>query len=558
MYILGINGDPGGDFHDCSAALLKDGEIIAAAEQERFSRRKHAYGEIPINAIEYVLSKANITLEDVDFIASSWQHPNYPTVIPKGMMSEYARRAFPTSIFRCSSMPEIRFISHHMAHISGAYFESGFEDAACLIIDGQGENEAITLAHCKNKSIKILGTYKKCFSLGALYDAAAGYCGLGYDVPGKLMGLAPYGQPTQHIPIKFDDVSGQFEFDGITINEDASFISTRDTYLEFFKENNYPYHVASFGNVSDAELFSYIDFAASVQNKLNECIVGLASYLKKITNSDSLIISGGVALNCTANGVLDSQEIYKKIFVYPAANDAGCSVGAAYEVARQCGNVTHRDTQMQTAYLGAEFSEAEICRVLDNSCFILQKPDPSCFVEQVVELLASGKIVAWFNGAAEFGPRALGARSILASPESREMLLKINTLKNRELWRPLSPVVLDSQYSNVFEDVNPGNMTAFMLKTCKIKKEWCSRIPAVVHIDRTSRPQLLRYESNALLYKILSLFFKKTGIPLLINTSFNIRGEPIVNKPLDAFIAFEKTNELDALIMAPYIIQKQV
>lgn len=558
MYILGINGDPLEDCHDCSAALVKDGKLIAAAEQERFSHRKHAYGEVPLEAINFVLKQENISLNDIDIIASSWLYNDMPSILPAGIDTTYSLKTFPKAYFKYDKIPQIRFVSHHLSHICSSFYQSGFSEAACIVIDGQGEKESITLAHINQDQIEILKTYSVSCSLGALYDAASCYCGLGYDVPGKLMGLAPYGKPDQDIPLKFEKKSATFTFNNINIIDSDDFITTREKYIKYFINNNYPYCKAPFAAVKAEELMSYINFAASIQKSVADIIIGLAEYLKSQLNTQNLILAGGVALNCTTNGVLDRLDLFPQIYIFPAANDAGGAVGAALEVAREYDAYKFQiPNKLNNSYLGQEFTNEEIESFLNNINFNAVLKDNNDLVKTVANKISKGQVIAWFNGRAEFGPRALGARSFLANPTKREQLIKLNRIKQRELWRPLSPVIIDELYDKVFDDPKPDNMTAFMLKTCKIKSEWWNLIPAVVHIDNTSRPQILKKEDNELLYSLLKEIYDSYGIPLIINTSLNIKGQPIVNNPRDALILFENQKEIDTLIMGNWVIKRK-
>lgn len=558
MYILGITGYPGNDCHDTSAALIKDNNVVVAAEQERFSRRKHAYGEGPYDAVLFCLNAAGITLDEVDYIAISWELEDIEKCIPAGTESEVKEKLFPKTVFKYTKIPEIRFINHHISHLASSFYQSGFKEAACLIIDGQGENESITLAKAKLGEIEVLKRYPICYSLGAFYDAAAGFTGLGFDVPGKLMGLSPYGVPNQKMPLHYDDINGKFEIDLQGIDEEkTTFIEVRDKYIDYFIKNNFPFRKAPFARVEAPELMSYINFAASAQHTLENIIVGLAKYLESIAKSDNLIIAGGVALNCTSNGILDSKDVFKNIFVYPAANDAGCSVGAALEVARQIGIFDKEvPSRLTNVYIGKKYSDEEYKVILNNQNFNSECLSESELIEKVSSSLAENKIIAWYQNGFEIGPRALGARSLLASPVERNTLLRMNKAKKREGWRPLSPIILDKYYSEIIEDDNEQNLSDFMLKTCRIKDEWIQRIPAVVHIDYTTRPQYLRRDSNPLLYSIMEMFYSKTGVPVLINTSFNVKRQPIVNSPNDALIALENNFGIDALVMGNWYIQR--
>ncbi len=557
MYILGVIGSPGSDCHNSSAALLKDNKIVAAAEQERFSRRKYANGEAPYDAIKYCLDSQNITLDDIEHIAISWEHvqgkPN------EDELNEIMNTIFPRNLFQYTKPLSCSYIKHHLTHLTSAFYQSGFHEAACLIIDGQGENESITLAKASMGNIEIIKTFPIANSLGAFYDAAAGYIGLGFDAPGKFMGLAPYGIPDQESVLQFDEETGELISKVEEITEEDSFHETRSKYMKYFKKNNYPYNRAPFQGISAAELMTYVNFAASVQATLDNIVLGLAKYLKKVTQCQNFVMAGGVALNCTSNGFLDRAKVFDNIFVYPAANDAGCSVGAALEIARQKGMFDRKvPDRINNVYLGKKYSNTDYSIMLKNTNFHTEYiDDDEMFTRKVADLLANNKVLAWFQDGFEFGPRALGARSILSNPCRRENINKVNNAKNRELWRPLSPIVLDKYYKDVFIDDTPENMSEFMLKTCSIKEEWISLIPAVAHIDKTSRPQYLTKETNEKLYHVIERFYEITGVPLIVNTSFNIKNQPIINSPREALIEFENNKGLDGMIMGNWYIYRK-
>lgn len=557
MYVLGITGFPEKNIHDSSAALFHNDQLIAAAEQERFSRRKHAYGEPPFDAIEFCLNKAGIELSDVDKIAIGWEYDDIPKIIPAGSNNPYASKLFPINRFKTNKIPEINFINHHMTHLTSVMYQSGYEEAAALIVDGQGESVSITLAEVKMGKISIIKEYPVSNSLGAFYDAAAGYTGLGYDVAGKLMGLAPYGIANQKMPLSFDPATGEFICTVKSITKDSKFTEVRQAYLDYFVKNNFPYNIAPFAKVSTAELMSYINFSASVQETLDDIIINLAKFLKSKTRFNNLVLAGGVALNCTANGKLDKEGLFTNIFAYPAANDAGCSVGAALEIIRQEGYFNEIvPKQIKNVYYGESYSNDFIENIVKNRNFISEFVSDENIPEVVSNLLDSNKILCWFQNGFEFGPRALGARSIIANPKNRKTLIKINKLKNREAWRPLSPIVIDSHYEEIFEDQPPYNMADVMLKTVKVRKDWQKQIPAVVHIDGTTRPQLLMKDVNYRLYEVIERFYVKSGIPVIINTSFNGKRQPIVNSPIEAIRFLETNNYIDGLVIGNWLVKR--
>jgi len=551
MYILGITGYPGSECHDGSAAILKDGVVLAAAEQERFSRRKHAPAEAPYDAIQFCLQKTKLSLDDIDYIGTGWADNGHLDVLPKGDVSEYSKIILPKNIFSYKTTPPIFFVKHHLAHIMSSYFQSGFHSAACLVIDGRGEAESITLAKMDGDKLNIIRQYDVACSLGAFYDSASKYCGLEFTDAGKLMGLAPYGISNQKMPLSFDLKKQEFVHSFSVLNrEKIVFSKLQEKYLEYFTNNNYPYKP---GDKTD--IMSYIHFAASAQKTIENIILDLVKILRKSVMSDNLVISGGVGLNCTANGVIDRSGLYKNIFIHPGTNDGGVSIGAALEVFRHLGKFKHTiPKQIDNVYYGSSYSDEIIEKIVKNRLFKVTKLNSSTLITKTASLLQKGKIIAWFQDGFEFGPRALGARSFLANPTNRVTLNALNILKSREIWRPLSPMVLDSHYADVFEDDNPQNLSPFMLKTCLIKTSWRAKIPALTHIDGTSRPQILTRKANKLLHGVVTLFYKKTGVPIIINTSFNIKNQPIVNTPIEALAILENNSQVDALIIGRWLV----
>ncbi|GHU02856.1 hypothetical protein FACS1894186_8140 [Alphaproteobacteria bacterium] len=352
------------------------------------------------------------------------------------------------------------------------------------------------------------------------------------------MGLAPFGIDNQKMPLAFDPKIGEFihEVPGLADTEDCNQI--RRLYEGYFSANSYPFVPLERAKMDTAMLMYYANFAASVQGCLDRTIVNLAAYLKEQFSSVNLIISGGVALNCTANGKLDRSGLFKNIFAHPGSNDAGCCIGAALQAYASLGHFRDEPPErMPIAYYGKEYPEDRIKLSLINANYDVSE----AAAPKVADLLAQNKIVAWYQGGCEFGPRALGHRSLLANPATRDMLYRMNGVKEREKWRPLSPVVLAERYREIFEDENPQNLASFMLKTVKIKDSWRRKIPALVHVDGTSRPQTLDPEQNAALHEILMAFYKLTGLPLLINTSFNGKGQPIIETPRQALEFLENT-----------------
>lgn len=557
MYILGLIGRPGTECHDASAALFKDGKIIVAVEQERFSRRKHAKGEGPIDAALYCLRYAGISIEDVDYITYGWLENEVresngevlsENIIKSSILTE---ELLPKEVFRYREPPPIYFVKHHIAHINAAFWDSGFKDAACLIIDGQGESESITLAEIINGKINIIRQFSIPYSLGIFYDAATEYSGLGENVPGKFMGLSAYGKPYKLTSILFDDEIGEFTNHPFEEYFNFSAKEVYNKWIRYFEENYYPYKKGDGENI-----MYYLNFSATIQHTLTSVILSLLKYLKTQAFSENLIIAGGVGLNCITNSAIYKSKIFKNIFIHPATNDASCSIGSIYEVCRFLGIRINKIYEFRP-FLGPRYTNDEIEKILRKYDIGAIYMEEDQLIETVAEDLTENKIVAWFQGRMELGPRALGNRSILGNPYYQENLYKINKIKGRVIWRPLAPSVLEEHFDEIFEDGCSKDLCKYMLTTVKIKKERVKKIPAVVHIDGTTRLQIVN-KKQKMYYKLINSFYNKTGIPLIINTSFNLAGEPIVNTPEEAIKVFITNEDIDVLVMENIYLKREV
>jgi carbamoyltransferase len=553
MYVLGLTGFADTGSHDAAAALVCDGIVISAAEEERFTRKKHSWGLSPSESASYCLKQAGLQIRDLDAIAYGWNIKNEACSIrPRGGRGNWVDTMLPFSNFPETEIPPVYFIKHHLSHISGAFYLSGFQEAACMCIDGQGERESITLASARLGEIKILRSYDITCSLGAMYEAATFYCGFGYHAPGKLMGLASYGEARHELPIDFDAETGEFSIDLPNIPPSKSdFIVVREAYVNFFETHCYPFR----RGIEDQSM-SYIHVAASVQKVIEQVVHKLAIYLKKISRMENLVISGGVALNCTCNGYLERSGAFADVFVPPGPNDASCSIGSAMEVFRLKGKFdTSIPQRLLDARLGPSFADTEIAAAFSHYRLQPTKYDELSLCKAVARALAQGKIVLWFQGRAEFGPRALGSRSILASPCERSIHSAVNTLKGRELWRPLSPSILQERYSDYFSDrvTSPASV---MLKAVPTNPERASKIPAVVHIDGSARPHAVNANVNPRYHRLLGEFEKLTTVPVILNTSLNLRGEPIVSTPDEALSLFTRTSQAAVVAIGDYVYQR--
>lgn len=595
MYILGISAY----YHDSAAVLLKDDFIVAAVQEERFSREKHD-PNFPKKSIEYCLTKANISLRDIShiifydkpFIKFERLLLTYIAEAPRGFKS--FREAMPIwlkeKLFLKTTLvkelveieklskkdirKKIMFSEHHIAHAASAFFPSPFNYAAIVTIDGVGEWTTTSIAYGKNNKINILKEIHFPHSLGLLYSAFTYYCGFKVNSGEyKLMGLAPYGNPEYVDLIKKNLIK---------INNDGSFALNMDyfNYTTGLTMTNDKFHQL-FGrppreNESNIDEF-YMDIAKSIQIVSEEIILNIVKYAKELTGSKNLCLAGGVALNCVANGKIYKENIFDQIWVQPAASDAGGALGAAYacyhlELGKER-NIENDNDKMQSALLGPEFNKNEIENILDQFEVEYEFLNEEELFDRVSDELVNQKVVGWFQGRMEYGPRALGNRSIIGDPRSQEMQSIINQkIKYREDFRPFAPsIMLD--YTKDFYDFDKSS--PYMLFVAEINEEKRiglsaeekdkqgldklkiakSIIPAVTHVDYSSRLQTVAKESNPKYYNLIKRFYEKTSCPVLINTSFNVRGEPIVCTPEEAYHCFMRT-QMDILVIGNYLISK--
>ena len=554
-YILGLNiGN-----HDSAAAIIKNGEVIKYIEQERISRNKMALGEPPIEAALACLNSEGISIDNISAISigMDWGYRNKIYEMTKEEQEKYKNFEnvdwfLPSEIFG-EKLPHIYIIKHHLAHAASAYRVSGFKECAILVVDNRGEDVSTSLGFAKNGEITFFKKVNIQNSLGMFYNRAAEYTGLygKHREVGKFMGLASYGNPTMKMPLA--PSRNKLLFDSLPNIEDESIfnsISLRAQHFkEYFEANCFPYEA---GNVE--EIMSYANFAASVQKSLEDVLIDFVKELKEITNMDNLVLAGGVALNCSANGKIEKSGIFKNIFIPPFPSDAGTSIGSALEVYHQLYGKESIENKLNIAGLGISYSQQDIQLALEkyNEKIRYVILDDSEIYHSVAKEISEGKIIGWMQDGFEAGPRAFGYRRILADPRTRSSLIKLNLIKEREMWRPIAPSVLKEQYSNFFE--GSADSKYFMNVATIVKEDRRRDIPAVVHVDDTARPQVVT-EEHQKYYGLISAFNDLTGIPVLCNTSFNSRGMPLVNTPQDAIECF-LDREIDLLVIGNFVIKK--
>jgi carbamoyltransferase len=552
VYVLGLSGGYG---HDPAAALVHGSTIVAAAEEERFTRRKHAFGQIPVHAASYCLAAGGIGIEDVDCVAIAWQ-PEHPPPWPTKLHEDLLSHAF----FRGGRRPPVEIVSHPLAHATVAFRSSGFENAAVLIVDGQGDGISTTLAHGTPDGVSLLERYGIEDSLGFFYWALTTHLGWEWGEEGKVMGLAPYGRNDggpDAFSLRPDGYSARVRpepAEGHWRRGRATFEAWRRFLEEHhgapastrYRQDPLTQRPRRTIELSDRER----DVAAWGQGQLERAMCHLARIVVERTGSPNLVLGGGTAYNCSVNGRLRAEPGVADLYVFPASGDAGTSVGAALAVAAPAGRPS-ANGRLDHAALGPGFDDEDVARLLRESNIPARRADDVC--SETAALLAAGRVVGWFQGRMELGPRALGNRSILASPLRAETRDRVNAVKGREAWRPLAPSLLADAAADYLVDPRPA---PFMLTATGVRKDQRDRIPAVVHVDGSCRPQTVDRDAGSRYAELLARVGEQTGVPVVLNTSFNIGDEPIVLSPRDAIRSFFASG-LDALVIGDSIVEKQ-
>ncbi len=584
-YILGLSAY----YHDSAAALLRDGEIFAAAQEERFTRKKHDSG-FPLKAVQYCLREARISANDLTHVVF-YEKPfvkferileTYLSLSPRGL-TQYLQ-AMPLWLTQRLWMGddigkeldyegEVLYAEHHESHAASAFYPSPFQDAAVLTVDGVGEWCTTTYGVGEGNDLRLLAEIRFPHSLGLLYSAFTYYTGFKVNsAEYKVMGLAPYGEPKYVKPI-LDEL--------IDLKEDGSLSMNMDYfgYMTGLRMTNTRFDQLFGGppRKPESQLTQReMDLARSVQVVTEMTMLKLADHVYKVTGKENLCLAGGVALNCVANGRLLREGPFKRLWIQPAAGDAGGALGAAlavhYRYKGHPRTVQPHDA-MRGSYLGPCYNDADIERMLSKVGAKLHKYTNGEYLPAIVDRLTQEKVVGWFAGRMEFGPRALGGRSIIGDPRSQAMQSVMNLkIKYRESFRPFAPSVLEEHCAEVFEldtespymllvapvreerriPMTPDQEKLFGIDKLNVPR---SDVPAITHIDYSARVQTVSKERNGLYYDLIKAFHDRTGCPLVVNTSFNVRGEPIVESPMDAYRCFMRT-EMDSLAIGSFILDK--
>ncbi|RBO85288.1 carbamoyltransferase family protein [Nocardia puris] len=551
-FVLGLGGPY---HHDASAALVHDGRIVAFAEEERFSRRKHHRdSRSAAAAAAWCLRSAGIGWAEVDEVAVAW-NPSWPQPV-----EEITDEALITELLGPIDDPErprrCSVVAHHLAHAASAFFPAGVADAAVLVVDGSGDGVSTSIHHGTPAGLRTLREWPFTQSLGWFYQAATTHAGLGdWTHAGKLMGLAAYGRPV--IDLSFlRPARGGYHLDlsryGLAPATDeadrySDFSYYRDlqtAYAKAFTDAGIPAQRGS----AEAHLGPAADLAASAQLQLQRCMLSLAETAVRTTGSSVLCLAGGVALNCTTNGILARTPGISELIVQPAASDSGCAVGAALHGAHRRGDLSVPGARQTFPLLGPEHSNHDVEAALHELGAVYSTPDD--IATTAAQLLARGKIIGWHQGRSEAGPRALGARSILADPRSPLRRDRINReIKRRESWRPLAPSMLDLTRWTI----TPHGPAEAMIVAHDATEAARQHVPAVVHADATLRPQLVDPARQPGYARLLTAFAYETGVDVLLNTSFNGPGQPIVETPVDALTTAAALG-LDAVVIGDYLI----
>lgn len=561
MIVLGLVGRPDvKGVHDGAACLLVDGRVVGALEQERVSRRRHAPGEGPEGAVIALLGAHGLHPGDVDAIGYAWADAPAGTPAEEGLpipcgvhRSDAVTATILPTIGGQLPTRDIWFFDHHLCHAVGAYCLNPYERADALVADGWGGDGSTSLFHVEGGVFRLLERYDKCWSLGMFYGAASAYANLGWWGGGKLMGLSSYGRTSDFRFLRFDPSTAAFSLDpSLRHALDGGFDWGRlgRQWLEIFESCVFPY------TASSANAFDYAPFAADVQDTLEELGLGLAQRLRSLSGVGALLLSGGVGLNAHLNRRLARESGYQWVSGTVAPNDGGTVFGAAFLAASLLGQPL-RPIDPGTdppIFFGPPVTEAQIEGALGRAGAPARSLEPDDLLKEVAGALAAGKVVAWFDGRAEFGPRALGARSLLAAPTGRAVLDRLNRAKGRQPWRPAALSLTARGFAELGMEPPVPGLSDYMLCTHAVGPAGSARAIAGVHVDGTTRGQLVH--DGTQFGALIEALGDETGLPAVVNTSLNTRGEPMVLSADQAVGMMAEVDEIDLLALPPYLVER--
>ena len=562
MIVLGVIGRPDALWcHDAAACLIIDGKVIGALEQERVSRRRYAPNEGPEGAVRALLAAHEIHPSEIQAIGYAWDELSasaleYGTDIPCGVQvsNQLTETILPT-LGSELSVREIFFFDHHLCHAAQAYFLNPYDTADILVVDSSGGAGSTSLFHADQGKFRLLERYDNRWSLGAFYQAASAYATLSWGGAGKLMGLSSYGRPSGRRFMTFDAEKARFQLDGrlrgaVTGDLNGEWVGA--AWLKTFEASAFPY------TPSSANTFDYAPFAADAQTTLEELGLGLTARLRRLSGEDTLLLSGGVVLNAHMNRRIARESGYQRVSATVAPNDGGTAFGAAMLAECLTGTIPRplsRD-DAQPIFLGPAVATEAIETALHRHGIAAQTMEPDRLRSQVAAALGRGEVVAWFDGPNEFGPRALGARCMLASPADRTTLDRLNRVKGREVWRPAALSLTAAGFCSLDMEPPVRGLSDYMLCTHRISETHSHRTPAGVHVDGTSRAQYVPDDADGF-GALLAAVGDESGFAGVINTSLNTRGQPMVLIPGQAVELMASTPEIDVLAMPPYFVRRR-
>ncbi|MBV8906189.1 MAG: carbamoyltransferase [Acidobacteriia bacterium] len=551
--------------HDSAAALVIDGECVAAAAEERFSRKKHT-GDFPVNAIQYCLSKAGLDLDEIHEMAHGFDYAPYKSIYTRDPISAdryqqvFSKEALLGNVRRYLPgfpLDRVQQVDHHLAHAASAYYTSGWDECLVVVADGMGEAHSVSVYTAASGKLKRIHQIAASDSIGVLYSLVTLHLGFDFNADEyKIMGLAPYGNPERFRSffsrlVTFCD-NGSVRIPILRLNrtseERESYGATREFLRRSLIEERHP----------EAEITDvHRDIAAGLQEILDRTILHICGYFGAVTGMRKLAMAGGVALNCTANGKLKRAGYFDEIYIQPAAGDDGTALGAALHSAARLGDIRNR--RQPVPFYGPSHTQAEIDSALkefEHCISVTRFPSLTDTCREAARLIQNSCVIAWFRGGMEFGPRALGHRSILADPGHPEMRDRINAMvKMREAFRPFAPAVSLEQVHHWFE-VEPGAELPYMIVNVDVRDEYRAQLPAITHVNGSARVQTVSSRDNAEFHALLQAVGKATGREMVLNTSFNVKGQPIVNTPREAIETFLRTG-IDCLFLEDALIVRR-